>query len=141
MGRRPIGKAAMTDAERHRRYMARLRARAAEGSRARLAGEDNVTHDKPAAFGRGKQLEWEILVDDEGNGFISANMGHFGLYVNQIDSMFFWHVLKGDDKDADKDPVDVAEGEAPSLVAAMKAAEAAAFPHWLGEEAIKSRAE
>jgi hypothetical protein len=55
--------------------------------------------------------------------------------------MFFWHVLKGDDKDADKDPEDVAEGEAPSLVAAMKAAEAAAFPHWLGEEAIKSRAE
>ena len=86
-------------------------------------------------------MEWEILVDDEGIGFISADMGHFGLYVNQIDSMFFWHVLKGHDKDADKDPVDVAEGEAPSLVAAMKAAEAAAFPHWLGEEAIKSRAE
>jgi hypothetical protein len=43
-------------------------------------------------------------------------------------------LLKGDDKDADKDPVDVAEGEAPSLVVAMKAAEAAAFPHWLGEE-------
>jgi hypothetical protein len=56
-----------------------LRARAAEGSRARLAGDDNVTHDQPAAFGRGKQLEWEILVDDEGNGFISADMGHFGL--------------------------------------------------------------
>jgi hypothetical protein len=125
----------MTDAERHRRYMARLRARAA-------VGEGNVTHDMPAAFGQGKQLEWEILVDDERNGFISADMGSFGLFVSQNeDNTFRWYVLKSDDEDDDKDPVDVAEGEAPSLVAAMKAAEVAAFPHWLGEEAIKSRAE
>ena len=103
MGRRPIGKTAMIDIERHRRYMARLRARAA-------AGEDNVTHDKPAAFGQGEQLEWEILVDDEGNGFISADMGSFGLYVNQNDdNTFRWYVLKSDDEDDDKDPVDVAE--------------------------------
>jgi hypothetical protein len=134
MGRRPIGKTAMTDAERHKRYMARLRARAA-------AGENNVTRDKPAAFGRGKQLELEILVDDEGDGFISADMGSFDLYVNQNDdNTFRWFVLKSDEDD-DKDPVYTAEGEASSLVAAMKAAEAAAFPHWLGAEAIKSRAE
>ena len=128
MGKPPIGKTAMTDAERHRRYMARPRARAA-------AGEDNVTHDKSASW-LSKKLEWKILVDDEGNGFISAEMGPFELYVGQhFDNTFYWCVLKRED--ADKDATDVSEGGAPSLVAAMKAAEVAAFPHWLAEQAVK----
>jgi hypothetical protein len=118
----------MTDAERHRRHMVKLRTRAA-------AREDNVTHDKPASW-LSKKLEWKILVDDEGNGFISADMGPFELYVGQhFDNTFYWCVLKRED--ANKDATDVAEGGAPSLVAAMKAAEVAAFPHWLAEQAVK----
>ena len=80
--------------------------------------------NKPAASGQGIQLEWEILVDEEEKGYISAYMEPYGLYVRQqIDNTFFWHVLK----DNDDDTVNVAEGEAPSLVAAMAAAEAAAI--------------
>jgi hypothetical protein len=118
MGRPPIGKTAMSAAERHKRYMARLRARAA-------AGEGNATQNKPAASEHGIQLEREILVDDEGEGYITAYTEPYGLYVSQIGNVFFWHVLKDDD---DKDAVDVAEGEVPSLVAAMAAAEAATAP-------------
>jgi hypothetical protein len=48
-----------------------------------------------------------------------------GLYIRQIDGkLFFWHVNK--DGDDGKRATDVAEGEAPSLIAAMAAAEAAA---------------
>jgi hypothetical protein len=52
-------------------------------------------------------------------------MGPFELYVDQSEiSGFFWYVLRRDEEDADT--VDVAGGRAPSLVAAMAAAEAAA---------------
>jgi hypothetical protein len=79
-----------------------------------------------AAKEHGIELEWEILVDGEPEGYISAYEEPFGLYVRQIGDMFFWHVLKDNNKDADKDAVNVAEGDEPSMIAAMAAAEAAA---------------
>jgi hypothetical protein len=120
MSRPPIGKIAMTDAERHRRYMARLRSHAAEA-------KNNVTHNAPTTVG------WEILVDDEGDGFICATVEPFDLYVRQDgDNEFSWNILKIDDPDADETTDDVtvvAEGEASSLVAALAAAEEAAATH------------
>jgi hypothetical protein len=118
MGRPPIGKIAMTDAERHKRYMARLRARAA-------AGGNNVTHDEPVLPEPGIQLDWGILVDDTDDGYLSVYTEPYGLYVRQLGDTFYWYVLKDDD-DSDKDAIEVAEGDASSLVAAMTAAEAAA---------------
>jgi hypothetical protein len=106
----------MTDTERHKRYMARLRARAA-------ASGNNVTHDKPAVSEQGIHLAWEILVDETEEGYVSAYEEPYGLYVRQLNDTFYWYVLKDDD---DKDALDVAEDDAPSLVAAMAAAEAAA---------------
>jgi hypothetical protein len=67
------------------------------------------------------QLNWEILVDDDGDGFVSADIEPYELYVSQL-GKFWWYVLKREDYE---DAVDVAEGDAPSLVAAMAAAEAA----------------
>jgi hypothetical protein len=120
MGRRPIGKTAMTGAERHKRYIARLRARAA-------AAGDNATHDKSAP-GWDIRLEWEIQVDDEGESYVSAYEEPYGLYIRQIgyddDLPFSWHVNR-DPTVEGEDCTDVAEGDAPSLVAAMAAAEAA----------------
>jgi hypothetical protein len=105
MGRPPIGKTAMTDAERHRRYMTRLRAR---------AGGNNVSNNVPAV----PQLEW--VLDDTEDSTITADTESCALYVElPLGPPFDWHVLN-DDGDA------VAEGAAPSLVAAMVAAEAAA---------------
>jgi hypothetical protein len=70
------------------------------------------------------RLDWEIEVDDEGEGYLSAYVEPNGLSIRQIgDELFYWHVNK-DGEDA-KDATDVAEGEASSLVAAMAAAEAA----------------
>jgi hypothetical protein len=104
----------MTASERQMKYIARLRARA-EGKR------NNVTDEKTEPAIR---LDWEILVDDECEGYLSAYEEPYGLYVRQHGgALFFWHVNKTEDDD--KDVVDVAEGDAPSLVAAMAAAEAA----------------
>jgi hypothetical protein len=120
MGRPPIGKTAMTDAERHKRYMARLRARAAAG--------DNVNHNKPTPTGQGIQFEWDIGLDDKKKGYISAYEAPYYFFVSHNDDalMFWWFVVK-DNGDENGDFIDVAEGEEPSLVAAMAAAEAAAL--------------
>jgi len=70
------------------------------------------------------QLNWEIGVDDDGEGFLSAHREPNELYIQQIgDEKFYWHVVK--DSDDGSDTTDVAEGEAASLIAAMTAAEAA----------------
>jgi len=71
------------------------------------------------------QLNWEIGVDDDGEGFLSAHREPNELYIQQIDDeKFYWHVVK-DSEDGSDTTTDVAEGEAPSLVAAMAAAETA----------------
>jgi hypothetical protein len=117
MGRPPIGKTALSAAERHKRYMARLRARAETGGKP-------DTHAKPV-LAPAIKLNWEIGMDDDGEGYVLAYMEPNGLYIRQIDGkLFFWHVNK--DGDDGKHATDVAEGEAPSLIAAMAAAEAAA---------------
>jgi hypothetical protein len=83
-------------------------------------------------------LEWQIEVDDRLEGYLTAHVfeqddDRLGLYVDQTDDTFFWHMVEfgedpeDDDKDA-PDPVDLAKGRASSLVAAMAAAEAAAAP-------------
>jgi hypothetical protein len=79
-------------------------------------------HDKSAVSGQRIQLGWEM--DDPDQSFLSANMEPYELHVDQDGGTFIWHIHHEDD-DADKDAV--AEGDAPSLVAAMAAAEAAAF--------------
>jgi hypothetical protein len=77
-----------------------------------------------AVSGPGILLEWEIEIGDE--GYISAYEEPYGLYVWQWNpALFCWQVFK-DAEDEDKDGIDVAEGEASSLVAAMAAAELAA---------------
>jgi hypothetical protein len=111
MGRPPIGKVAMTDAERHKRYMARLRHRILSNA---------ISASRSAI----PQLNWKILVDDDGDGFLSADAEPYELYVSSGDYGIFWYVLKREDDD--NDAIEVAEGDASSLVAAMAAAEAAA---------------
>jgi hypothetical protein len=93
---------------------------------AKTAAPAAALRNTVAAKEHGIKLEWEILADNELEGYISAYEEPFGLYVRQVGDMFFWHVLKDNDEDADKDPVDVAEGDEPSMIAAMAAAEAAA---------------
>jgi hypothetical protein len=78
--------------------------------------------------------DWEILVDDDGEGYLSAHKEPYGLYVRQIDgACFFWHVIT----DRDDDVVGVAEGETPTVVAAMAAAETAV--RGLGKKVAKKR--
>jgi hypothetical protein len=95
---------------------------AAERKRRQRGTYEAAVGDKRA----GSELEWEIHVDDEGEGYIGAYEEPFGLYVHQTGDiyMFFWYVLKEHGKHANKS-VNVAEGEALSVVAAMAAAEAA----------------
>jgi hypothetical protein len=94
---------------------------------ATAAGGNNVTHEFSAggsAPALAVQMYWEILVDDTEDGYVSAYAEPYGLYVNQFGHTFYWYVLE--DADDDKDAIEVAEGRASSLVAAMAAAEAAA---------------
>jgi hypothetical protein len=98
LGRPLIGGIVMPGAERQRRYMAGLRARAL----------------RPAIY-----LDWELMVDDDGNPFLSADAGPYQLFVSPIDGKISWWVHKHEDDDN----VDVAEGDAPSLVVAMEAVE------------------
>jgi hypothetical protein len=94
---------------------------------AATAGGNNVTHENSAggsAPALAVQMDWEILVDDTEDGYVSAYAEPYGLYVNQFGHTFYWYVLE--DADDDKDAIEVAEGHASSLVAAMAAAEAAA---------------
>jgi hypothetical protein len=100
MGRPLIGNIVMPGAERQRRYIAGLRARAL----------------RPAIH-----LDWELMVDDDGNGFLAADAGPYQLFVSPIDGKISWWIHKREDDD--KEPVDIAEGDAPSLVVAMEAAE------------------
>jgi hypothetical protein len=120
-----------TNAERQRRYITKLKAAAAANNNvaferkvAELQAEVEGLRDRAplAAFDALPHLVWEIDVDDELEGYVWAYEEPYGLYVRQLDDeVFFWHV----DKDTDDGNVDVAEGEASSLVAAMVAAEAA----------------
>lgn len=92
------------------------------------------THRRVAAGIR--RNDWEILVDDGGEGYLSAYEEPYDLYVRQIDgACFFWHVNK--DQDDGKDAVEVAEGETPTVIAAMAAAEAAV--RGLGKKVAKKR--
>jgi hypothetical protein len=125
-----------TNAERHARFRARRtqaaqevadRLRVLEGENAELrnafaAAKTAAAALRNAVSGQDIQLDWEILVDDEGDGFITASVEVYDLYVHQDVSTFIWFVAEDD---ADADAASVARGEAPSLVAAMAAAEAA----------------
>jgi hypothetical protein len=107
----------------------------AEIEKLKAAPEDaqgRQTHRRAAA---GIRLDdWEIVIDDDGEGYLSAYKEPYGLYVRQIDgACFFWHVIT----DRDDDIVDVAEGKTPTVVAAMAAAEAAA--RGLGKKVAKRR--
>jgi hypothetical protein len=70
-------------------------------------------------------LEWEIEVDDDEGGYLSAYQEPFELSISQSRNTFFWNVHRYDTTDYGKDAVHAAGGEAPSLIAAMTAAEAA----------------
>jgi hypothetical protein len=92
---------------------------------AAAAGGNSVTHENSAGGpALAVQMDWEILVDDTEDGYLSAYAEPYGLYVNQLGHTFCWYVLE--DAYGDKDAIEVAEGRASSLVAAMAAAEAAA---------------
>jgi hypothetical protein len=98
-----------TSAERQRRYIQRLKAKAA-------------TREQPP---EATHPDWEVIVDDEdGEGYLAACEGPYTLYVHQLNKVWWWYVLKDVPGDA-ADPIDVAEGEAPSLLAAMAASEVA----------------
>jgi hypothetical protein len=68
------------------------------------------------------QLSWELALDDSSEACLSAYRGSHQLYVYQVDSggtvMFYWYAL-------DDTGMETAGGDAPSLLAAMAAAEAA----------------
>jgi hypothetical protein len=107
MGRPPIGKIAMTSAERVRRHRAvKPESKSAE----------------PAPSGQG--IQWEF---DDPDSYILAEVGDDEtLYVDPDGcGAFYWYILR--DADNDDGYVTIAEGDAPSLIAAMAAAEAAAF--------------
>jgi hypothetical protein len=61
-------------------------------------------------------VPWEFNVDDDGEGYLAACLEPYGLYVRQwAEDKFCWDILS----DGDEDDVDVAEGEASTLLAAM----------------------
>jgi hypothetical protein len=119
----------MARSSRSAHQIARKAGQAAEGGNRKIEG---ASGGRAAA---GIRLDdWEILVDDDGEGYLSAYKEPYGLYVRQIDgACFFWHVIT----DRDDDIVDVAEGKTPTVVAAMAAAEAAA--RGLGKKVAKRR--
>jgi hypothetical protein len=103
-----------TNAERQRRYIARLKAAAADNKPGPSASARKAAYDVP----------WEIMVDDEGEGYLAAYMEPYGLYVRQIGDEFSWDIMR--DVDENKEPIGVADGWAPTLLAATLAA----THHW-----------
>jgi hypothetical protein len=67
------------------------------------------------------QLDWEIDPDGE---YVSAYEEPCGLYVTQCADTFSWQLVE-DAQDDEDGVTEIAQGNAPSLVAAMAAAEAA----------------
>jgi hypothetical protein len=96
-----------TNAERQRRYIAKLESAAAGNKPTGLsASAHKAAHDVP----------WEINVDDDVEGYLAAYMEPYGLYVRQwAEDKFGWDILS----DGNEEAVDVAEVEASTLLAAV----------------------